>query len=355
MLRFYLLTVFLVFYLTPLHAQVDSTENQHSKKAPKVKFTPLPYINYSESQKFQYGLIGMATFNTKQNDTISPQSVAGASYIRTTRGSWFGNIFGKFYFKEDQWRLSTMIGTGNYNFQTFIDGNDIPQGFYDYSSETTIASLRAFRKIHKKNFLGLGYFYNEAQTTFEDFGAESTLTSQAIQFIYLNDSRDNVYFPRKGIRAIVMYTAYPDWLGNDDNFGVFNGYVNKYISPKENQVWAFRAMAKVGSKDLAFQRQVVFSGIDLRGYTNGKYRGDGKMNIQAEYRYNFNPKIGLVAFGGLGTLFGSDNEDFNGKIYPSIGAGFRLLAVKSTGMRFGMDFARGKEEWAFYFRLGESF
>ena len=38
-----------------------------------------------------------------------------------------------------------------------------------------------------------------------------------------------------------------------------------------------------------------------------------------------------------------------------MGLGARYTAVKSTNMRFGVDVARGKDDWAFYFRIGESF
>ncbi len=342
----------LLFSIQNIAAQEKET---HQKKQRKVQFTPIPYINYSQSQKLMYGAIGMATFRTSQNDSISPRSIAGASYVATARGSWFGNGFAKLFFKEDDWRLTAMAGTGNYNFQTYIEAPEIPANFYDYSSESTIVSLRGFRRVHKKNYLGLGYYYSQVNTQFADLPEESTLTSQALQLIYMNDSRNAVYFPTQGIRAMLIYTSYPKWLDNEKNFGILTAYFNTYLATPKNNVWALRAYAKVGTSDLFFQRQVVIGQVDLRGYTNGKYRGDGKFDLQAEYRWQIAKKLGLVGFGGLGTLVGSDQEDFNGKIYPSIGAGIRFKAVESTGMRFGLDVARGKDDWAFYFRLGEAF
>lgn len=352
MKKYFLVLLILMGFSIEVEAQNDSLPTKHTKK---IQFNPIPYVNYSQSQKFMYGLYGILTFNTKAHDELSPRSTFGGGYIRTTRGSWFGNAFAQLFFDQDKWRIVAMAGKGNYNFQTYIDEVGVPTDFYDYSSNTIVAVIRIMRKVYKRNYLGLGYYYNDVDTKFETLPIDSTLTSNALNVLYLNDSRDNVYFPHKGIKAMVMYTMYPEWMGNKKNFGILNAYLNKYISTPGNNTWALRAMAKIGTTNLDFQRQIVISSVDLRGYTSGKYRGDAKMDIQAEFRYNLKPKFGLVGFGGLGTLFGSDIEEFNKKIYPSIGLGFRILAVKSTGMRFGMDVARGRDDWNFYFRIGEAF
>lgn len=351
--------LFFLFFLTATvsysQQKADSLKNIQSHKENKLQFTPIPYINYSQSQKFMYGLIGMATFKTNKKDTISPKSVTGASYIRTTRGSWFANGFAQLFFNEDKWRVVAMAGVGNFSFQTYLEDTALPTGFYDYNSESTILTARIFRNLYKRNYLGVGYFYNQVDTQFEDINQKSTLSSNALSLIFSNDGRDGVYFPTKGQRAMLMYSVYPEWLGNNKNFGILNAYFNKYIGTSKGHVWAFRAMAKAGTSDLDFQRQVVVSRVDLRGYTTGKYRGDGKFDLQTEYRHQLKGKLGLVGFAGLGTIYGSDIDDFNWKLYPSIGAGFRVEAVKSTKMRFGMDVAHGKDDWAFYFRIGESF
>lgn len=335
---------------------VDNPAKEKHKKEHKVQISPIPYINYSQSQKFMYGLVGILTFKMSAKDTISPKSTVGASYIRTTRGTWFTAGFAQLFFDEDKWRVVLMAGTGTYNFQTYLDETGIEPGFYDYGSDTDVITARVLRKIYKKNYLGLAYFYNRVDTKFSELPIEQSVNSNAFQLIYLNDTRDGFYFPTHGNKAMVMVSFYPTWVGNNTDVAIVNANFNKYFKTKRNDVIAARAYAKFGTGSLDFQRQVVFGQVDLRGYASGKYRGDGKFDVQGEYRYNFrNSRLGLVGFGGLGTLYGAEIDDFNWKLYPSIGAGFRYLAVKSTGMRFGMDVARGKDEWAFYFRIGESF
>jgi hypothetical protein len=96
-------------------------------------------------------------------------------------------------------------------------------------------------------------------------------------------------------------------------------------------------------------------GTDLRGYTQGKYRGEGLFDFQGEYRYNISEKFGSGGFGGLATIYGSDNEEFNGLLLPSIGTGIRFNVFPSNHMNIGLDVAAGRDDWGVYFRIGEAF
>ncbi len=100
---------------------------------------------------------------------------------------------------------------------------------------------------------------------------------------------------------------------------------------------------------------MTLGGRDIRGYSEGKYRGDGLMAVHGEYRYNFKNKLGLVAFFGLGAIYGSDTESFDWKTYPGGGVGIRYRAFKTVKFNIGLDAAMGKDDWGLYFRIGEAF
>ena len=85
------------------------------------KFLPIPYINYDRSIGFQAGALPMVLFNPVKNDTISPSSLAGLFGMYTTNDTWFLTAFGMLYLDEDNWRVAAAAGTGNYNFQFFMD------------------------------------------------------------------------------------------------------------------------------------------------------------------------------------------------------------------------------------------
>jgi hypothetical protein len=107
--------------------------------------------------------------------------------------------------------------------------------------------------------------------------------------------------------------------------------------------------------DLTFNQQYVVGRVDIRGYTQGEYRGSYLLAIQSEYRYNFWKRWGAVGFFGLATVFDSFNESQNGKILPGIGTGFRFTAFTESHMNVGLDIAGGTGDWGIYFRIGEAF
>lgn len=353
MKKSYFTLYFLILFSAFTSINAQEKEDKESKK---VHFNAFPYLNYSNTLELFYGAGGLLTFKTAKNDTIPPISTVGSVYFRTTNGSWSAFAFSKLYFDEDKWRVMAASGTGKFNFQTYMEIPEEEPDFYDYSSRSTMAAVRVLRKIKGKNFAGIGYYFNTVETDFDELAIDSISTTHSLQFVYLNDTRNNVYYPTKGNYINVSISTYPKWMSNENNYNIISAYFNKYYSRSNSKnVWAFRAYTKFGTSALDFQKQVYLSGVDLRGYTDGKYRGNSKFDIQAEYRWNFAPKMGVVGFGGLGTLYGSDIDDFNGKLYSSIGAGFRYLAIKSTNMRLGFDVARGKDDFAFYFRIGEAF
>ncbi|MGB5172105.1 MAG: hypothetical protein WBN11_07280 [Eudoraea sp.] len=47
----------------------------------------------------------------------------------------------------------------------------------------------------------------------------------------------------------------------------------------------------------------------LRGYAVGKYKGKNMVAAQAEYRWRFYKKWGMLGFAGIGSVWGNDSEE----------------------------------------------
>jgi len=110
----------------------------------------------------------------------------------------------------------------------------------------------------------------------------------------LRDTRDAVYYPTQGDKFILSWTTYQEWLGNEVAANRISLELNQYFHARDNNdVIAARLFGKFGLGNVAFEQQVTLGGRDIRGYSEGKYRGDGLMDIQGEYRYNFSKKNGV--------------------------------------------------------------
>ncbi|HEY2583354.1 MAG TPA: BamA/TamA family outer membrane protein [Mucilaginibacter sp.] len=352
-----LLIIFAAFCCTCAFCQTrtDSIPAQKTKEK-NIEFTVMPFLGYNRNLQVMLGAIPMMMYKLNVRDTVSPQSLSGLSAIYTTNGSYFVAIFNRWYVKEDKWRFKLFALTGNYTSQFFVDDVDEPD-FFEYGTKTSIISIGGQHKIIRGFYGGISYTYAHYNTVYENNIAPTSITyTNGLALDLLKDTRDAVYYPTQGDKFKLSWTTYPEWFGNAVVVNRIALELNKYFPERNNNdVIAVRLFGKFGLGNIPFEQQVTLGGRDIRGYSEGKYRGDGLMDIQGEYRYNFGKNMGLVGFAGLATLYGSDTQSFNWKLYPGAGGGFRYNPFKKTKFNVGVDGAVGKGDYGIYFRIGEAF
>lgn len=320
----------------------------------KYKFLPIPYINYDRSLGFSIGALPMMMFNPVKKDTLSPSSIVGLLGMYTTNDTWFGMGFGKFYFFEDRWRFTTAGGIGSVNFQFYID-NPV-NGWVPYNTEIDFALFQVERKIVKQLYGGVSYVYLKFNTSVDASDFSTTVALNGFGLNLSLDRRNNIYYPTKGILSNLKFYSFPEFFGNNYVSNKIELDYNQYFSVhQQKDVIAARFYAGVGIGDLSFNQQFIVGQTDIRGYTQGEFRGNNLLALQGEYRWNFHHRIGAVGFAGVATIFDAINSSDNGKLLPGIGTGFRYTISKDTQFKVGMDVAVGVDDWGIYFRIGESF
>ena len=320
------------------------------------KFLPIPYINYNRSIGFQIGAIPMAQFNLTQKDTLSPSSMAGLFGMYSENKTYFLMGFSKLYFDEDNWRITLAGGRGSVNFQFYLEAPI--DKWIPYNTELDIFFIEAQRRVYNKIYFGLSYIYLKFDTKLESSEAVVTQQLDGIGLKATMDYRTNIYYPRDGFLSNLQYFTYPEFMGNEFVSNKIQLSHNHFYSIREEKdVVAARAYVGLGLGDLTFNQQfIVGTGDDIRGYSQGEYRGNYMLTLQGEYRWNINDsKFGVVGFLGIATVFEAINEDHSGQILPGVGAGIRYVVSEETNMNVGMDIAAGKNDWGLYFRIGESF
>ncbi|WP_369048750.1 BamA/TamA family outer membrane protein [Tenacibaculum sp. UWU-22] len=345
----------LVFYLAMCFS-INAQQHKNDNRSPE--FNVAPYFNYSTTIGAGFGLVPMYSFYVDKNDMQSPRSILGVVGYYTTNNSWAVVNFGSFFFDKDKWRIVYGIAIDNYNFQTYVQNQGSGDDFLDYATESDVITLDVKRKIFGKVYFGLGYTYQHSKTDFEGDLSDINTELNILKFEVFRDARDDINYPKNGSLLKLQFNHLPKWIGNSELSNVLIINYNRYIGVVDNRdIVALRFHTKSGLKNVHFQQQVVVGGVDLRGYSDGKYRGDGMLDIQGEYRWNFRNKLRLsaVGFAGLGTLYGSDTEDFNWSLYPSIGAGIRWTALTKSHINVGLDVGFGKDDWGIYFRFKEAF
>lgn len=350
--------IILIFVTTYVKSQNKAPESLVDDQVEKknLDLTVMPFISYNRNLKFMFGAIPMVMYRLNTRDTISPKSLSGVSGVYTTNKTYFVGLFNKFYFNDDKWRGTLFLALGDLNSQ-FFAGEFSSADFYDYGTSATIFSIGVQRKLVNQLYGGITYTYASYNTIFEDnIVDESTTVTHGLELNALFDTRDDVYYATKGHMVNAKWITYAEWFGNDANANKIKANYNKYFPVRDKRdVFAARFSGTFGLGNIAFEQQVIVGGNDIRGYSEGKYRGNTVMALQGEYRLNFAKRMGVVGFAGVATLFGADNDGFDGEVLPGGGVGFRYRAFKDTKFNIGLDAALGKDDWGVYFRIGEAF
>lgn len=350
------LCIILFLSISVLFAESDTTQTK------RVRFTGIPTIGYSQSFGLQIGAIGMMLFNINQVDTISPPSSLNLIGFYTTNKSWFGIVFQRLYFNEDNWRIVWGLGVGDINFQVYSE--EVPGAgstFIDYTTSTSFGFAMVSRRVYDKFYAGLMLGANKINTEFYleniiGYNPDSLkqLVGWGIPLTY--DTRDNQFNPSKGFNIKFRTNFNQKWMGSDLAFSNLTLEFNHYNQITSNGLLASRATMYTGLGEVPFEGQRVIGRGDIRGYTNGKYRGDQVYAAQVEYRHSFKKRFGFVAFFGLA---GAVNDHSEGSkwsgLLPGGGIGLRYMAIKEYKINIGIDAALGKGDHGVYFRLGEAF
>lgn len=338
-----------------LFSQTAEETEQQKEKIDKPMFAAIPVPNYNESTGFGLGAIVTLLYRVDREDEISPPS---STILFGFYASNKTNVFGaaqKFHLKEDKFRFTLALARASINFQYYAE--NIGGEFIDFNTGSRFGLIKGELEVLPDFYLGLKYRYTRSRTKFdipiEYDPPENTYSGLGPTVAY--DTRDNVFNAYTGSFFTLETLFNHSTFGSDRNYSLFELKANRYLTLKDNQKLALRLFLKVGTGDVPFEDQAIMGLTDLRGYSNGKYRADQKYTIQGEYRWSFYKKFGMVAFAGVGWVADRMNEIRLEDILPSVGVGLRYMMIPQYRINIGIDFAVGKGDTAFYFRINEAF
>jgi hemolysin activation/secretion protein len=341
----------------------DSTATKTSRKQ-RSGLAAIPMINYNRTQGFVAGALVSYFYKINKKDTISPSSSTGLIGIYTEQKSYALLTYSQLYFAEDRWRVQAAIGTMDINFQFYYENPMTSVGnFYDYSTKANIISLQVQRNIFKRVYLGPLASFVKSTTTYgfpNEQGNDSVSVSSLnnLGYIISNDTRDHVQYPTRGMFMMFKNQFYRNWVGSDYAFERYHVTFNQFtkLNPKNDKhVLAMRASFNIASGTVPFEGQTVVGGDDIRGYSQGRYRNDQVYTLQAEYRWNFYKRFGIVAFAGLASAVKHIGDIPDNDLLLGVGGGLRFKMLPSEKINIGIDGAKGKDDYSITFRIGESF
>lgn len=330
-----------------------------SKKPENLLIVPIP----TSGPTFGTGLIlGGAYFypQTEQQKSAQPASFTGAAAGYTDNESWVAGAMQQNYWQEDKWRFTGAAGYLDLKLELTPsaeeEGDEIP---VDWLVDGSFVQTKLSRRLRGKWYLGVTARYLDISQAIDlnieddDFNLSSEIRAAGIGLNLDFDSRDEPSNPYRG-RFFELKAMTNNQSGsNSDPYQSYNARFRSYHGLADPLVFAWDVGACMKSGRVPLWDTCR---LPLRGFSATDYQGKQSIYAQAEIRWRFYKRWGIVAFAGAGRIddsFGQSGED---ETIPSYGLGIRFMVLESQRINLRLDYARSdNDNDAWYVSVTEAF
>ncbi|MFK8044821.1 MAG: BamA/TamA family outer membrane protein [Crocinitomicaceae bacterium] len=349
------------FCCSHAYAQEDSTEVKYNPKD-DFSITGFPLVFYLPETNLAFGALGMTVFNAGKNKAWRKSQVQlGLAY--TLKKQFLLFVPYELYFK-DNWKLGGELGYYRYFYNYYGIGaksleNDLET--YDANFPRLISSL--LYRFNDKVLAGFQYRLDVfdipnigpllANENPVGIGG-GTISTVGIATSF--DSRDDIFYPRKGV-LVNLNTEHSGALtGSSYNYSTISIDATWYQTIFENQVIVSNLFLGNSAGNLPyFNYFYLSSGKRGRGFNDRRFIDKNMALLQVEYRFPIYKRFRGVAFASSGTVSPSTSELFKQPQKIGYGAGLRFQLSKKQLNHLRLDVARSQEGFQFYITIGEAF
>ena len=350
----------MVTFYSAWSINVDSLLN----KIPKFNFFFVPTFSFQQDLGHVYGLSGGYYFRF-----IDPTKISNFTFSQTftQKGQYMSNFSPLLYLGgTGKWALSGNLSVQKYPNAFRGTGNvqsRLLQFPITYTSHNFSFNIQFQRFIDKHISFGVQLAMHKEKTYLVD-----SLRSRAMNYqitgwnpyfllglgaVLTIDSRNNLFYPTKGILSSASLVHYDPIWGSTYNIVQFAFDFRQYIALYKEHVfaWQFVTDWRLGNA-IPFQMLTTVGGdLMLRGIPEGVYRDNVMAAIQGEYRFPIYKVLRGAAFLSTGDVCNS--QDFNiDRLKVSYGAGIRFRITRGKiNVNGRWDITRNNYDKGFQFFL----
>lgn len=334
-------------------AQLDSTHTDTVQRS-KGKFFPSPVLGYSPETRLYFGAGLVWYLPPSKKYPNSNASVIKAVGVYTLNKQIESNISGESYFGDNLYKLNyttnffkfpdAFYGIGNQN-----SPDDKESYNYDYFN----LQVNGERLVFPKFFAGLKTFIETTKVydvkeggifDTEDVPGEDGGLNTGIGPWLTYDTRDNIYFPLKGLNADFSAVFHSKLTGSNYTYVDYMFEFSQFNKMMRDDVLGFNVYAQFVPGEAPFNRLAQLGGDrHMRGHYEGRYRDINYIAVQAEYRITFWKYFGVNIFAGTGEVAPDLNSFSLGGLHYSYGVGGRLFIVPEDKLSLRVDYGFDEE------------
>ncbi len=344
----------------------DAPPDAQVKKPGAVIILPIAF--YSPETKLAGGLGGLLTFRRLGGGATDRPSSVYFYAIYTQMKQFSMSWEPEFYFRKESWLAKGRLVVERYPDKFWGTGPDAPDSAEeDYTPRSFLVEGSVQRKVlpSLNLYAGLQFRYEHFRVLKSDPGGRLEsgavpggrgATVTGLGFVLNRDSRDDIFFPRRGDYWLLSALFNSRGFGGEFSYAHLKLDARKYLPVGTSHVLAFQGQVQLIAGTPAFNGYAKLgSDTMMRGYYTGRYRDKVMAAVQAEYRMPLFWRLGIVGFAGIGNVapklgsLGFDNLKY------SVGTGlrFRVSSRETTNLRMDVAFAKGTS--GIYFTAREAF
>lgn len=300
------------------------------------------------------GQFGVAVFRTRQpEDSLGtrPSSLIGNA-ILTTKGQQRAFVEYNRWTAGNEQRLQVLAIVSRFPLPFYGLGDDTPDVAIDFEPQTLELNITRSRKSGSASWRYaalrlvdtkvLRFAPPDSVTEWDAPDYRLTLATLG----WVRDSRDNLFAATEGSVFDVSITGGAEWRpgknGPIEALARYRVDWRKYRALANGGVIAGQVLLSDAIGEFPIDQVMLVGHNTLnRGYTMGRYRDNGMLASQIEWRGPTNlwkDRLGVAAFGGLALLKGTG---LTNNPLASIGAGLRYRLDPRTRSTIRIDYAMG--------------
>jgi hypothetical protein len=329
-----------------------------SKKPENLLLVPIPM----SSPTFGTGLIlGGAYFypQTEEQKDTQPASFTGSAAGYTSNDSWVAGVMQQNYWNEDKWRFTGVAGYLDLRLEITPSSSEEFTESLGWLVSGAFVQTRISRQLRGNWYMGVTARYLDITQSLDrnleddQFNLQSNIRSAGIGLNLDFDSRDMPTNPYSGRHLEIKAMTNTQSNTDADSYQAYQARIRSYHPLSETMVlaWDINGCSKSGQIPLWDACR-----LGLRGFSATDYQGKQSLYGQAEFRWRFYKKWGMVTFAGAGRVEDTFAGLGENETIPSYGVGLRFMALESQRINIRVDYARSNNgNAAFYLSVTEAF
>ncbi|TXI90501.1 MAG: glyceraldehyde-3-phosphate dehydrogenase [Cupriavidus sp.] len=303
---------------------------------------------------FSQSMAEAAASTRASSHGLTPPNITAIGGAYTENGTWGAGLAHFHTWRGDSIRYLGALAKVDANLDYFGLRNQ-PRAY----ALRGVALLQQvlFRLGNSPWYLGPRYMLFDSSATFRGNGAPELGSIEKDQRIGKGgvvldyDTRDNIFYPGRGVYAEVEMQFARGGFGSTQSFDTYDARAFTWLPVARTLILGLRADTRFSSGDIPFYAQPF---VDLRGVQKGRYQDRNAVVAEVELRWDMTPRWSLLAFSGVGRAYGRWYSFSDASTVASVGTGFRYLIARKLGLSMGIDVAHSRDQNAFYIQIGSA-